>query len=96
MGSSRLSEEHARQTSNTQAVLELFQSRPLQWISWQELAKVGGSCAWRTRVSNARRIVRKDGGDIVWNRKLASAYMFTPYRRLGPDAAEYRVQKTLW
>lgn len=78
--------EFERRHGNTEKVIALFKARPLQWIPWQELAEIGGSCSWRTRVSEARRRVKKDGHDIVWNRQRASAYMFTPFQALGRDA----------
>jgi hypothetical protein len=33
---------------------DLFRSMPGQWIDSETLSKVGGRCAWRTRVSNLR------------------------------------------
>lgn len=38
----------------TEAVADVFQARPRVWISMQELARVGGTGGWRTRVSNLR------------------------------------------
>lgn len=35
-------------------VADLFRSMPGQWIDSETLSKVGGRCAWRTRVSEAR------------------------------------------
>lgn len=34
----------------------LFKSRPYEWISWTELAREGGALAWRTRVSDCRKL----------------------------------------
>lgn len=56
--------ERQRRKNFTADVLALFESRPNEWIDASELAKVGGSLAWRTRVADARRIVAKDGGTI--------------------------------
>ena len=53
--------EAVRRNSATQAVLELLQANPLRWVSWREIATVGGVCAWRTRISDARRIAKRDG-----------------------------------
>jgi hypothetical protein len=38
----------------TDRVAELFKSMPGQWIDARVIAQVGGSLAWRTRISNAR------------------------------------------
>jgi hypothetical protein len=38
----------------TDRVAQLFRDMPGQWIESETLAKVGGRCAWRTRVSEAR------------------------------------------
>lgn len=59
-----LGPELNRRASATAAVLALFQSKPGQWLDWTEIAAVGGSCAWRTRIADARKIVAKDGGRI--------------------------------
>lgn len=39
----------------TDAVADLFRSRPNKWIDARELMTVGGSFAWRTRISDARK-----------------------------------------
>ena len=71
--------EAVRRASNTDKVLALFQARPLTWISVDELMRVGGTLAWRTRVSNARTRAKKDGYTIVWNGEIqTSAYMYRP------------------
>ena len=59
-----LTQEITRRQSNTEKVLALFRSRPLEWIDWTELAEVGGALAWRTRVSGARQIIRAEGGTL--------------------------------
>jgi len=90
-------EEIERRSGATTRVLGLFQSRPWQWIGWMDLATVGGSLGWRTRVSNAREIVRKEGGDIVWNENVkASAYMFKPQAPLGRSADMPTVQPSFF
>jgi hypothetical protein len=33
----------------------LFRSHPGEWIPHRELTRIGGFCAWRTRVSELRR-----------------------------------------
>ena len=92
-----MKQELERRTSHTQQVLALFRARPQQWIAWRELAKVGGQLAWRTRVAEARRILKRDGGSVEWNKNIrASAYRFVPYERLGRDAADHVTQKALF
>ena len=60
-----------------QNVIALLKSRAGQWVDGHELAKAGGTFAFRTRISEARRL---DGLDIV-NRtrrvKLANGQHFT-------------------
>lgn len=89
--------EIARQQTNTAKVWAHFQARPLQWIPARELATVAGFCAWRTRVSDARDLAKKDGGDIVWNQKVRdSAYRFVPYVPLARSAEQIVEQKALF
>ena len=57
-------DELSRRHSNTVKVLALFKASPLVWISATELMQAGGAMAWRTRVSDARKIVRAEGGAI--------------------------------
>lgn len=60
-----------------QNVIALLKSRAGQWVDGHELAKAGGTFAFRTRISEARRL---DGLDIV-NRtrriRLANGDHFT-------------------
>lgn len=88
--------ELARRQNHTIDLLRLFKERPLTWIGWMEIAKVAGSCAWRTRISDVRKIVKKRGGNIEWNRKNSSAYRYVPYVPLSRDAAMPTQQKSLW
>ena len=68
--------EMQRRQGKTQAVIELFQLRPGVWIDAGTLAKVGGFCAWRTRVSDARKAL---DGSLEWNGDVReSAYRFVP------------------
>lgn len=51
--------------SFTAEVLAYFQARPYVWIHARTLQGIGGSFAWRTRVSQARKRLRAAGaGDI--------------------------------
>ncbi len=89
--------EADRRQSLEDRVLALFRSRPLRWIAWTELAEAGGACAWRTRISDARKVFRKEGGSVEWNKRVhASAYRYVPYVPLGRDASEYVVQPGLF
>lgn len=69
-----------RRASYTAAVLDLFLSRPYQWLDVRTLADVGGFSGWRTRVSDARQIVTdRRSGSIEWNNNIkASAYRYVP------------------
>lgn len=91
-----MKEELSRRQSHTEQVLALFRQNPLRWLHWRRIEKVGGACAWRTRISDARKIAAKDGGRIEHNGSVArSAYRFVPYQPLGPDAATDRTQLRL-
>ena len=39
----------------TARVADLFRAKPGEWIDARDLMAVGGTFAWRTRVSDARR-----------------------------------------
>jgi hypothetical protein len=47
--------DNDRPRSFTARVAALFRSQPNRWIPASEIARVGGSCAWRTRISECRR-----------------------------------------
>ncbi len=83
------------------AVLAYFKAHPMQWIDSAELERVGGRMAWRTRVSDARKIVKAEGGTIRnrlnrQSEKVISEYMYTPYQPLGREASERVTQKALF
>ncbi len=93
--------EADRRASFKQAVLAYFKAHPLQWIDSSELERVGGRMAWRTRVSDARKIVTLEGGEIRnrLNRqteKVISEYMYVPYQPLGREANERVSQRGLF
>ena len=46
-----------------EAVAALFRSRPHEWIDDVEFIACGGRCAWRTRISDARK-----AGMVIENR----------------------------
>jgi hypothetical protein len=72
--------EAERRASRTDLIEELFRRRPLEWIGVDELMTVGGLCAWRTRVADARRrFARAGDGGIEWNGDVhRSAYRYVP------------------
>ena len=80
----RVSDELERRESYLDAVEALFRSQPLVWIGWRAVAKVGGACAWRSRIAECRT---KRDMLIDWNRNCReSAYRFKPFRSLGRDS----------
>lgn len=80
----RVSHELERRASFLDATEALFRSKPLQWIPWSELAKVGGQLAWRSRVAECRSERQMD---VEWNKNVReSAYRFIPHERLGRDS----------
>lgn len=82
-------EEIERRASFTTAVLEHFMAHPLEWIDVHRLAEVGGFAAWRSRIADARRIVKRSGGDIIWNGEVRnSCYRYHPQAPIGRDAGE--------
>lgn len=85
--SSLLPQERARRQSNTEKVLTLFRAHPMRWLHWRRFEAVGGACAWRTRISEARRIVKAEGGTIENNDSVKrSAYRYLPYVPLARSA----------
>jgi hypothetical protein len=89
------SSEFAQRHSLTLDVLAYLQARPAKWVQARTLAKIGGFCGWRTRVSQARKIAERDGSTIQWNGQVKdSQYRFLRHKPIGPDAAIYRA-KTL-
>lgn len=88
-------DELARRAANAREMLALLRVAPLKWHHWQRFAKIA-PCAWRTRLSDARKVIENDGGQLVWNRNVRrSAYRWVPYAPLGRDAGEYVTQKSL-
>ena len=85
-----VSTDYAARSTRTKAVLKLFLENPGTWLYPDTLAHVGGFCAWRTRVSNARHIIERDGLEqIEWNGKAReSAYRFVQMVPVQPDAAQ--------
>lgn len=72
-------DELMRRESNTANVISLFLRHPNQWLHWKRLAAIGGACAWRTRVSDARKFFKADGGALECNHRITrSAYRYVP------------------
>lgn len=91
--------EAERRASRTDCVERLFRARPREWITASELALVGGFCAWRTRVADARRrFVNAGEGSIEWNGAVrSSAYRFVPCAsRLETSSSAGPVQEGLF
>lgn len=73
----------------TLRVAELFRSKPNQWISAYELMEVGGSMAWRSRISNARLkygMAIENKVDREPNGVAHSYYRFVPQTAVGQQS----------
>ena len=74
-----LHQELKRRESHAAKVWWLFLERPSQWLHWRRFEQIGGSCGWRSRIADARKLARACGGQIVWNRSIRrSAYRYVP------------------
>ena len=62
-----IADELARQDRGTVQVLALLRERKGLWVPWMLFAEVA-PCAWRTRISDARKIAQADGELVMWNR----------------------------
>jgi hypothetical protein len=90
-----MKDEIARRQSAVQLILELFRAQSGRWIHWRRFERFA-PCAWRSRIADCRRIVQREGDDIVWNKRVhRSAYMLRP-KPLTRDAAEVVTQKSLF
>lgn len=91
--------EMERRSGGTRKVLEIFLShRQGTWIHWRRFQRIPDcEASWRTRISDARAIVRKCGRDIENNKRVRSAYRLLHYQPIGQDAATERSgQRTLF
>lgn len=85
-------EEHARRQSNRDAVAEFFKEHQGQWIAASALADIGGTLAWRTRISEARRqlgmhIENRQEKDYVGGvLNVRSYYRYLTFAPIGPSA----------
>ena len=99
---SELVSEIQRRQTNTDKVLALFKARPKEWIDAHVLMQHGGAMAWRTRVSDARKIIEGEGGvlenrqrvlhgdEVFEGQKVISEYRYLLWTPSGHDAAEPR------
>src|SRR5690348_4960572 len=87
-------DEIARRQSNVQKLREFFVARPGEWIPAADL-EVAGRQAWRTRVSELRVKLERDGHGTIENRiaktatATASFYRYLPHVPLARDAADF-------
>ena len=78
-----------RRETRTEKIYALLKSRAGTWVSVHALAQVGGFCAWRTRISDARELAAANECEILWNGdQVESAYMLRPKRIDGTRSAE--------
>jgi hypothetical protein len=54
--------------SFTQAVYDYLTARPGVWVNAVTLERIGGRCAWRTRVSEVRRQLHREGKGTIANK----------------------------
>jgi len=93
-----LAPEMARRQSNTDKVLALFRSSPRRWIYWTEFSELVGERAYRTRISNAKSVIVKEGGVVQSistkrGRQILTYYRYLPYVPLGPSAETPRERR---
>jgi hypothetical protein len=55
--------------SFTQAVYDYLTARPGVWVNAVTLERIGGRCAWRTRVSEVRRQLHREGSGTIANKQ---------------------------
>ena len=72
--------EMQRRSSNTTKVLAYFLACPGQWVGTHLLEQLGGRNAWRTRVSEARAVVKAEGGDIENRQRRIDGAVISEYR----------------
>ncbi len=87
--------EIERRQSNTDKVLRMFRADPQQWISWSDFAYLVGERAYRTRISNAKKVIEKEGGTVESRTfkegpRIITEYRYLPYVPLGRPADQYR------
>lgn len=86
-----LASEISRRQSLASKLEDYLKARPGEWLTMDELAKVGGLGGWRTRLSElGRRTV--DPLTIEHNKMngAASRHRYLPWKPQGPSADQYR------
>lgn len=58
----------AKKNSFTMRLLEYLVARPNDWVDGLQLSGIAGAYAWRTRVSEARKILEAEGKGTIKNR----------------------------
>jgi len=100
--------EMERRKGNTTKVLELLRANPRVWIKAEHFMDLAGAMAWRTRISDARKVIEREGGKLE-NRQthvrrgdpdrevafIVSEYRYLPYQPLGRSADQPSVQPSL-
>jgi hypothetical protein len=103
--------EMARRKSFTDAVLDFLRANQGRWIQAIEFEAVGGRQAWRTRLSEARLILEREGGTVENRQRrsvvidgngrkhvagaVISEYRYLPAKPLG-RSAEQRIEPRLF
>ena len=94
--------EAERRASFKDAVLAYFRLHESEWVPAATLMQVGGRMAWRTRISDARKVFRKEHGCLE-NRvqhfkdgTVLSEYRYLKYVPLARDSGERVTQKGLF
>jgi hypothetical protein len=93
--------DFSARASKTQAVLAHFKAHPLEWIDASVLLGLGGKYAWRTRCSEARKLVQAEGGQLE-NRNyrsgevVISEYRYLPYVPLAREGEKFVAQASLF
>lgn len=71
-------QERQRRERNAAKILKMLRRNVNQWLPWKRFARYS-SCAWRTRISDARKIIEGEGGSVQWNKNTQhSAYRYVP------------------
>lgn len=105
---SSLHPEIQRRQGNTAKVLALLRANPRVWLKAEHFMDLAGALAWRTRISDARKIIEAEGGKLenrqTYVRKgdgeqemicVISEYRYLPYQPLGRSADMPSVQPSL-
>lgn len=83
--------EIERRQSNTEKVVAYFRQHEGAWIGTMTLEQLGGRNAWRTRVSDARKVFISEGGDITNRQRRTVTVDATGHKHVtGPIISEYR------